>query len=121
MPLKQSTDLHTAPSTLSGFGADRLTPPSDGGVGIVGVPIKVLSHRETIAGIEVVDAAFADAMLTAFRDVMVRHREWRDAQKGCEDDGFSRTSFHRQTKARRRYRCARARAFKLVHEALTPT
>lgn len=77
---------------------------------------KVTAYRETIAGIEVVDAAFADRLLTELNRVMVRHREWREAMAAYHET-LSANHRNRLNAARTKYRKARQRAWQVVEEA----
>ena len=85
---------------------------------------RIESFRETIGGVEVVDAAFADGLLNATIKMMRRHNEWRTAQREyradmfeTEDGAINKTLLNRYRAARSKYRKARWECWQVVNEA----
>lgn len=83
--------------------------------------LSVSNFREKIAGVEVVDAAFADRLLRAMGAVMVRHSQWRwalsleNSPSASEEDQRKARSMVNKTRAK--YRKARAHAYVVMREA----
>ena len=80
--------------------------------------VQVSQFRETIAGVEVVDAAFADKMLRGMVRVMNAHAEWRSALEAYKLDGCN-ANRNKSNQKRKAYRKARYCAWLIVNEATT--
>jgi len=78
------------------------------------------NFREKIAGIEVVDAAFADRLLRATIRVLETHRAWRLSTWAYEADR-SKANRNKKNGRRKSYRSARAVAWAIVDEATSKT
>lgn len=84
--------------------------------------LSVTNFRETIGGIEVVDAQFADRILRAMSKMLVRHMRWRHAtaafhaltDKSSPDWRMAKSA---ADKARRAYRGSRKEAYRILHDA----
>lgn len=78
--------------------------------------LRVETYRETIGGVEVVDAAYADRLLNAAAKVMLRHGEWRAAIEACRTED-TKTNRNRANSARGNYRRARYECGVVIDEA----
>jgi len=79
-------------------------------------PPKIINFRETIGGIEVVDAVFADRLLATCLDVVNRHREWRLSTIAYTAES-SNTNKNRMNRRRVAYRKARVELYMILAEA----
>lgn len=80
---------------------------------------RIETFRETIGGIEVVDAAYADELLNAIVKVMECHAQWRVSIDAFWTEG-SNTNKNRRNSARRKYRKARKACWDIVERSQIP-
>ena len=97
--------------------------PNSGGFAASVAELRV-SHRETIGGLEVVEAAVADRLLMAVAQMIIAHDRWRLSAMDLEipleegeDESVRKTKKNRVHKRRKSYRATRHACRVIIQEA----